>query len=66
MHKRKKKTVLFALVFFTIALLGYGQLWAQDCNSATPRGSESNCGTTSSNDTGCRIPYGYRTAATPT
>ena len=40
MHNRKQKTVLFALVFFTVALLGYSQLWAQDCNSATPNFTE--------------------------
>ena len=40
MHNRKQKTVLFALVFFTVALLGYSPLWAQDCNSATPNFTE--------------------------
>lgn len=40
MHHRKQTKVLFALVFFTVALLGYGQLWAQDCTSATPNFTE--------------------------
>ena len=37
MHNKKQKTVLFALIIFTIVLLGYAPLWAQDCTSATPK-----------------------------
>ena len=40
MHHGKQTKVLFALVFFSVALLGYGPLWAQDCNSATPNFTE--------------------------
>jgi len=37
MHYRKQIKLLFALVFFTVALLGYSPLWAQ---SATPNFTE--------------------------
>ncbi|MBC2734523.1 MAG: hypothetical protein HF981_09220 [Desulfobacteraceae bacterium] len=37
MHHRKQTKVLFALVFFTVALLSFSPLWAQ---SATPNFTE--------------------------
>jgi hypothetical protein len=37
MHHGKQTKVLFALVFFTVAMLSYGPLWAQ---SATPNFTE--------------------------
>ena len=37
MHHRKQTKVLFALVFFTVALLSYSPIWAQ---SATPNFTE--------------------------
>ncbi len=40
MHHRKQTKVLFVLVFFTVALLSYSPLWAQDCTSATPNFTE--------------------------
>ena len=36
MNDRNQTKVLLALVFFTVAMLSCGQLWAQDCTGATP------------------------------